>query len=127
MVEFALILIPLIILTFGLIEFGFIMYNQQVITNAAREGARFGIVMTPNAGDITTGMIEGIAEGYANNRLVFAGAPAANASRTCGPGTFGEFLVVTVNCTYTYLVIANFIPGLGGTLGLESEAVMRCE
>ena len=47
MVEFALILIPLIILTFGLIEFGLLMYNQQVLTNAAREGARYGIVMTP--------------------------------------------------------------------------------
>ena len=45
MVEFALILIPLLMLiTFGIIEFGMFMYNQQVLTNASREGARAGIV-----------------------------------------------------------------------------------
>ena len=43
-VEFALILPLLLALTFGLIEFGLFMYNQQVLTNAAREGARAGIV-----------------------------------------------------------------------------------
>jgi len=43
-VEFALVLLPLIILVFGAIEFGVLLYNQQVITNASREGARAGIV-----------------------------------------------------------------------------------
>jgi hypothetical protein len=103
------------------------MYNQQVITNAAREGARYGIVMTENPGDIGTADIMQLATNYANNRLVFASNTGATASRTCGPGTFGEFLVVTVTSTYTYLVIDNFIPGLGDTLGLASQAVMRCE
>ena len=44
--EFALVLPLLLLLTFGVIEFGFFVYNQQIITNAAREGARAGIVAT---------------------------------------------------------------------------------
>ena len=43
-VEFALVLPLLMLITFGIIEFGMLMYNKQVITNASREGARAGIV-----------------------------------------------------------------------------------
>jgi len=130
MVEFALILIPLIILTFGLIEFGLLMYNQQVLTNAAREGARYGIVMTPAAGDITTGMIEGVVTNYAATHLVTFnnnGNLTPNADRTCGSGTFGSSLTVSVTYNYNYLLVNNFVPGLGATKVLASQAVMICE
>ena len=43
-VEFALILIPLVMLVFGIIQFG-IAYNRYIaITHAAREGARLAAV-----------------------------------------------------------------------------------
>ncbi|MDL2122416.1 MAG: pilus assembly protein [Deltaproteobacteria bacterium] len=42
-VELAFCLPILIVLVFGSIEFGLLFYNQQVITNASREGARAGI------------------------------------------------------------------------------------
>src|SRR5512135_3923430 len=43
-VEFAMILPFLVVLLFGIIEFGLLLYDQQVITNASREGARAAIV-----------------------------------------------------------------------------------
>ena len=43
-VELGLILPVLILIIFGIIELGLLLYNQQVITNASREGARAGIV-----------------------------------------------------------------------------------
>jgi hypothetical protein len=43
-VEFALILPFLVLLVYGTIEFGLLLYNQQVLTNASREGARAAIV-----------------------------------------------------------------------------------
>ena len=46
-VEFAIVLSLLITLIFGIIEFGLFIFNRQVITNAAREGARAGIVARP--------------------------------------------------------------------------------
>ena len=46
-VEFALILPILICVLFGIVEFGLLMYDKAVITNASREGARAGIVFSP--------------------------------------------------------------------------------
>jgi Flp pilus assembly protein TadG len=43
-VEFAILLPLLAGLVFGIIEFGLLLYNQQVITNASREGARAAIM-----------------------------------------------------------------------------------
>jgi len=33
-----------VVLLFGLVEFGLAMYSKGMITNASREGARFGVV-----------------------------------------------------------------------------------
>lgn len=41
MAEFAIVLPLLILLLFGMIEFGVALYNQAVISNASREGARW--------------------------------------------------------------------------------------
>jgi len=43
-VEFALILPVMILLTLGMVDYGRAYYYQVAITNAAREGARTGIV-----------------------------------------------------------------------------------
>ena len=47
-VEFALIAPLLILLTFGIIEFGLFLFNKHIITNASREIARAGIVAREN-------------------------------------------------------------------------------
>jgi len=52
MVEFALILPILLIIIFAIIEFGIIMYNKAIVTNASREGARAGIVFRLDAGGV---------------------------------------------------------------------------
>lgn len=43
-VEFALVLPVLLFIFIGIVEFGIMLYDQAVITNAAREGARWGVV-----------------------------------------------------------------------------------
>ncbi len=43
-VEFAIVIMIFILIVFGIIEFGLLMYNQHVVTNAGREGARTSIV-----------------------------------------------------------------------------------
>jgi Flp pilus assembly protein TadG len=44
MVEFALVLIPLLIIIGGIIDFGWIFYHKVMINNAAREGARYAAI-----------------------------------------------------------------------------------
>ena len=44
LVEFAVIAPLLFVILFGIIEFGILIYDKAVITNASREGARAGIV-----------------------------------------------------------------------------------
>ncbi|GAB6060458.1 TadE/TadG family type IV pilus assembly protein [Desulfonatronum parangueonense] len=43
-VEFAIVILIFITIIFGIIEFGLLMYNQHIVTNAGREGARVGLV-----------------------------------------------------------------------------------
>ena len=44
MVEMALVLPILLILVGGIIDFGWLFYNQLALTNAAREGARYAAI-----------------------------------------------------------------------------------
>ncbi|OPY83154.1 MAG: TadE-like protein [Syntrophorhabdus sp. PtaU1.Bin153] len=125
-IEFALVLPILVVLTFGLIEFGLLMYNQQVITNAAREGARRGIVQEdPRIG---VPEIEATVHNYADTHLIPLSTPVpptVNVSAACT--AFAQDLRVTVTYPYTFLVVQNLIPGLGSFLNLTSESVMKCE
>jgi len=51
-VEFTLVLIPLLLLLFGIIEFGLVMYDKVTVVQDAREAARWG---HPNA---TSGQLD---------------------------------------------------------------------
>jgi hypothetical protein len=49
-VEFAIILPLFMMLVMGAIDFGYFLYVSEVVTNAAREGARAGSVIDPSCG-----------------------------------------------------------------------------
>jgi len=44
-VEFAVVAGLFLMIVFGIIEFGILMFDQHILTNASREGARAGVVM----------------------------------------------------------------------------------
>lgn len=128
MVELALVLPILLVLVFGIIEFGLLLYNQQVITNASREGSRFGIVMdVPRK---STDQISAVVAAYCANHLVtFADsqpAPAIAVDNSAGT-SFGDDLRVTVTYPYEFLVLPNFVASLTGTKTLRAETVMKYE
>lgn len=145
LVEFAIILPLFIILIFGIIEFGLVLYNKGIITRAAREGARAGAVY--NVGSAID--IEGVVEYYINNNLVSFASPKPDpgigvvildqngivktGQLNCPlTAQSKESIKVTVSYPYTFLILPNFVTGLVGDdpsnpLKLESEAVMICE
>jgi Flp pilus assembly protein TadG len=121
-VEFALVLPILIVLVFGIIEFGFALYNKEVITNASREAARAGIVQAPK---LTETAIEDVAKDY----LAAAGWDKTKAaiSVTGAGGLFPNSLTVTVNYPYRFSVVPNFIAGVGKDITLSATTVMKHE
>jgi len=125
-VEFALVLPVLVLLLFGVIEFGLLMFNKAVLTNAAREGARFGIVaVSPRK---TSSEIETVVSNYTGTNLITFGTPSTpQVTSTYTTQNFGDPLTVTVTYQYQFLVIDNLIPPLSGGIQVKSESTMNYE
>ena len=120
-VELAICLPILILLVCGSIEFGLLFYNQQVITNASREGVRAGIVTETETADIIQ-----IVENYCNGKLINlngANELQTDAVTVSAPDAQNDR---TVRITYDY----NFL--FAGILGftektLSAQTIMRME
>ncbi len=128
-VEFAIVLPLLMAIVFGIIEFAFILYDKQIITNASREGARAGIVS--QSPKVTDAQIIAVVNTYVSNYLVsFA---VGGVTTTISPSgnrdllPFGTNLTVTVTYTYTFLVLPKFVSTLTGARNLVAATVMRLE
>lgn len=132
-VEFALILPVLMVILFGIIEFGFILYDKAIVTNASREGARRGIVYSKDINGVTIGVpasdITDTTTSYCASYLVSLGtgsaAPSTTVTGNCAVP--GSSLTVTVTYPYSFLVLPNFVSGLTGGISLNGATVMRCE
>jgi len=127
-VEFALILPLLILVVFGIIEFGLLLYNQQVITNASREGARAGIVVGPNrsSGEHETRSHD-TASNYCLNHLVTfsdESEPLKIKPTTSGVAVSGDDLTVTITYDYDFLILSNL--GIG-PITLDAKTIMKLE
>src|SRR5215831_20227506 len=66
LIEFALVLPILLLLVLGIVDFGFLFQRLEVVTNAAREGARIAVLPSYDAYDIRVRV---------NNYLVDGGVP----------------------------------------------------
>ena len=138
LVEFGLILPLLILLIFGIIEFSLLLYNQQVITNASREGARAGIIV--RSPRLTNQEVIDQVKKYARSQLITFGndtledsdinlLPVNDDPDTFNPATercrtFGCDLRIAVSYNYDFLVLSN----LGfGQKKLQAVSIMRME
>jgi len=126
MVEMAIVLPLLLLLVFGVIEFGIVLYDKAVITNASREGARYGIVQAPTRA--TEADIRGVVNSYASTHLITFGAATAVTSVPDAPCTgFGNNLTVNVTYHYDFLVVPAFISDLIGGIDMTAVTLMKCE
>lgn len=147
-VEFALIAPLLFILTFGIIEFGILLFDKAVVTNASREGARAGIVYDEDADGLRTPPtvveIQGVVVDYTESYLINLGGdnslvpPTVEYGDTPNgpwdiphPPAAGDYARVTVSYTYDFLVFPNLTRLIGGsfdgTIDLVGTTVMRVE
>ena len=121
-VEFALLLPVLMMILFGIIEFGLALYRQAILTNASREGARLGIVQS--VPPITTAQIDAVIDNY----LTPAGITPGNVARTIvAGGVTGTPVQVTLTLPYTFTVLPGLVTGLAPVINLTARTEMRHE
>jgi len=128
--EFALILPFLAALLFGIIDFGRLLYTAEVLNNAAREGARQGIIKTVG-GVPDSQIINTVLTSIAQSQLVDASQATVTVSRAPAVGSpvpGAQDLTVGVAYNFNFLVVGNgLINGLGATSTLNAQSVMRTE
>ena len=126
--EFALVVLPFMLLVLGSIDFGIAMNRDTLVNNSAREGAREGS-LNPTVADI---------DARVRSSLVNVPPSAVTVSVTCRKpsgaacGNFaadavpGGTVIVRVVCTYDWLTPIGGIINSSG-LTLTKTAEMRIE
>lgn len=116
MVEMALILPVLIILVFGIIQFGLALNRYQAFQAAAREGARVGSLENTTGGQIDQAVTDALTG-------IPGPAPAVAISPQTCFGRIGEKITVTVSGPYTIQI--PLLPD--ADVDLTGTGVFRCE
>lgn len=118
LVEFAIIIPMLLLIIMGIAEFGMMINSYLAIQNAAREGARAGIVGSSNT-DIRN-MIVSISPSLKEKDLTIDITPSETNRKS------GQTL--TVKLTYKYNPTVPIISGmLSKTVTLRAQTSMRIE
>lgn len=140
-VEFAVILPLLLLVVFGIVEFGFIFYNQALLTNASREGARRAIVYRTDGdgnrmlsgSDVEDAVEQYLYSDYPTNndlRLVTFGTDnlLIDPDSSDGDTTIsqGQYITVTVTYDYDFLLLPS-LAGIPGVITLTGKTTMRAE
>lgn len=129
-VEMTIILPLLLLLVFGIVETSILLFDRAIITNASREGARFGIVFNADAdgsyAPMTDAQIQAVVNTYLADRLI-SFSPANATTTVIRSGGSGSPLRVRVEYTYTYLVLPNLAQILANPINLAAETVMIME
>lgn len=131
LVEFALVL-PILLLVFGgIVDFGLLLQRQQVITNAAREGARLAVLPGYTSDDVQARVTAFVREGINND----SAAPVATLTPvTVTPGAGPTFQAARVSVTLAdqFLILGPIVSLAGGTgsfgtIALTATTTMRVE
>lgn len=127
LVEFALVTPLLLLLVFGIIEFGMLWKSQQVLTDAAREGARSAVIAND---DVDTDSVHSIIE----SALDRGGVSLATSTITLEPAdpkassvTTGTRVTVSIEHTYDFLVFDHLVEWAAGDVTLRTSSIMRKE
>jgi hypothetical protein len=119
LVEFALVLPLLLLVVLGIAEFGFIFMRYEVVTNAAREGARIAVLPGYVPDDVRTRVVA-----YANAGgvpgLTFPNILVEDGTVPMGAGVAPLSVKrVTVTFNHSYM----FLGGIGAWFGASYTTV----
>ncbi|MCX5890582.1 MAG: pilus assembly protein [Deltaproteobacteria bacterium] len=132
-VEMALCLLPLLLLLGGIVDFGDAYYIKQVITNASREGARYGSRFTIDStgnhiipANITSPYtIAGYVTNYYGGSVTNLTVPTPTGTGYTS-GTSGDPLTVTVTAQKNWFFLGNLL-GFTNPQTLTATTTMALE
>jgi Flp pilus assembly protein TadG len=114
-VEFALLFPILLLIVFGIIDFGRALNAQITLTQAAREGARLAAVGQPNVASRTQAAAVGL-------------NPVSVSVTGCPTGAgLGVDAVVRATYSFSFVTPVGAIAGLFGGSGLGSPITLRAQ
>lgn len=114
LIEMALVLMLLLVLTFGIADMGILMYRYVQASNCVREVARRMVVRDDDL--------------WSDNYCVDAGLSAA----VSYPGGYaslpaGDPVTASIELPHNWIAIGYLIPGLGPTVTIRASDTMRME
>jgi len=124
-IEATIVLPLLLLLVFGIAEFGVSFTRWNSLTNAVREGARAGVVFRVPcvAGTVTT-LVKNTVSDFADSSGLDPATITTNVTGAClGTGTQ---LIVTATAPYNYVALSA-LAGLAPSASLAAKSVMRNE
>jgi hypothetical protein len=119
-VEFALVLPILVLILMGIFDFGRAFYAYSVVANAARDGARAGVIRTASDASVRSSVRQiwvGL-DALPDSAIVITPATTRVSGGTIGVQVTYQFIPITP-------VIGRFLPG--GKITLVSSSVMQVE
>lgn len=124
-IEFAIVLVPLILILTGILDFGSAYRSALSVTAAAREGARSMVVGSTVAAakNATIAASHGLSPPLTPGQISISftgGTPAATTTCTAGA-------TVTVTVTYPLTSITGMFDSLLDGESVAGVGVMRCE
>ena len=129
LVEFALTFPLLLLVCLGIIDFGLLFQRYEVLTNAAREGARVSVLPGYTPADVTV-RVNQFLQGTSLNPATVTTTVGAAQTLAVGGGACITVRPVTVSFTHTYSfvgAIAGYFDTSLGTKTLTATASMRNE
>jgi Flp pilus assembly protein TadG len=135
LIEMALVLPLLLLILLGIVDFGFLFARYEVLTNAAREGARIAVLPGYATADVNSRVCAYLTTGG----LPTTGCPTptnpvitvSNTTITVPAGPTIDAKSVTVVYTHNFMFIGPIIGLMGGTWtnakAITVTAVMRDE
>ena len=116
--EFALVLPVLLMILFGIIEFGFVLSRSQAVEAAAREGARLASLSSSTSADVSNRVATTL------GGLTFETPPQVSVQPSSGcAGREGKSVTVIVSAPHRITIPF----ALDQELTLSAQAVFRCE
>ncbi len=129
LIEFAVVFPLLLMVLLGIIDFAFVFQRNEVITNAAQEGARVATLPGYNATDVSNRVISYLQVG---GLPTSGGNPVVVVTPTTIPAGAGTWPATQVDVTYNHQymfisAIAGWFGGAFSSVTLGAQATMRNE